>query len=423
VSDTLRPTRRFETRTARWRAQRWLLDATIAAQGVDWDVPRTGIYGAPCGPEGMAEFALVAGRIRKFDDIRREYAAAAARREARAMAQEAEGRSVAAREGWFIAAQLRAASRWAVFDSGPDLLACDAAVRAAYTRFAALADRPVEAVEVPFQGGHLPGWLHLPRAPAPGERFPCLVQLPGMDNNKEQMVALYGDKYLSRGIAVLALDGPGQAESIGRGFRAGPESHGPAGPAVLDFLRGHPAIDAARVAIRGVSFGSYFAIQMAEAAGEGFRACVAAFVAHEPGLRTLWEAAPPSFKNRFMMMAGEEDEAAFDRLAPSFDLRPVAACLRTPLLVLAGEDDELSPVEHTEAMLRLVPGPSLLVVYEGAKHVLRGAAATVLGENPDTLTADWVADRLRGEAAPTGRWMFAANGQLRREPAVAERPP
>ena len=38
-----------------------------------------------------------------------------------------------------------------------------------------------------------------------------------MDSSKENMVSLYGDRFLERGFAVLALDGPGQAEAITRG--------------------------------------------------------------------------------------------------------------------------------------------------------------------------------------------------------------
>lgn len=171
-----------------------------------------------------------------------------------------------------------------------------------------------------------------------------------------------------------------------------------------------------------VSSGSYFAVQMAAAAGGAFKACVAAFVAHEPGLCTLWDAAPPTFKNRFMMMAGYEDKAAFDaEVAPRFDLRPWAARLACPLLAQAGEDDELSPLEHTEELLGHVRAPKRLAVYEGAKHVLRGGAATVLGENPDTMFADWILDRFAGRPMASEQWFITQTGQTRVAPLEQRR--
>ena len=44
-------------------------------------------------------------------------------------------------------------------------------------------------------------------------QVPVVVTIPGMDSFKEISVAMYGDRWLSRGMAVLAVDGPGQYES------------------------------------------------------------------------------------------------------------------------------------------------------------------------------------------------------------------
>ncbi len=406
----------FETRTRRWREQRWLLDAVIQSSGIDWDQPRTMAFASPCGPDALPDFQAANSRIRKFADIHREYASVAERRVAKARAFEQQSRSVAARESWFVAAQLWACARWPLFDVNELHRHYDSGLRDAYARFAALAPRPVRRVEIPFEGSSLPAWLHLPREPLSGERFGCVVQVPGMDNNKEQMVAMYGDKLLERGIAVLAVDGPGQAETIVRGLRVTPDGHARAGGAIFDWLARQPFVDPAKIAVRGVSLGSYFAIQMAAAAGERCAAVVSAFVAHEPGLRTLLEQASPTFKVRLMMMAGYDDEAAFDEFANTFDIRPWAAKLRCPILVQAGEADELSPLAHTETMLESVASAKRLVVYEGHKHVLRGTGAVAAGESPDQLYADWVAARLRGEPMESVRDFVTVSGALRTTP-------
>ena len=137
------------------------------------------IYSAPCGFEALADFQMAAARIRKFADMHREYAAAARRREARAVAFAEAGRTIAARESFFIAAQLWACARWPVFEVDRTHREYDRRLTECYARFAALSAHPVERIEIPFGGASLPAWLHLPRERAPDERFP-LLSIPGM---------------------------------------------------------------------------------------------------------------------------------------------------------------------------------------------------------------------------------------------------
>lgn len=406
--------RHFETRTRRWREQRWLIDAVIQAAGPDWDQPRTLSYVAPCGVEALAEFQSVTPRIRKFADIHREYALAASRREARARAYDDEGRTVAARESYFIAAQLWACARWPEFDVGERHLYCTRRLKECYARFAALAPRPVEVAEIESEAGVLTGWLHLPRSPVSGERFPCVIYWPGMDNNKEQMVAMYGDKMLERDIAVLAMDGPGQGEALARGIHVTATNHEQAALAAWRWISRHSALDADRVAVRGVSFGSFFCLQGAAALGGRCKGAVSAFVAHEPGLRTLFESASPYFKVRFMMMAGYDDEARFDEFIAAFDIRSYAERIMCPVLVQAGEEDELSPLAYTEDFVKHLRAPVTLAVYEGHKHVLRGLGSTSAGESPDHMYADWLCERLAGKAALAERLFITMNGETRR---------
>ncbi len=401
----------FESRTRRWREQRWLVDAVIQTAGIDWDQPRTMAFAGPCGVEALGDFHGVTARIHKFSDMHREYAAAARRRVAKAEAFEAASRTVAARESWFIAAQLWACARWPVFEINALHREYDAQLRHAYTRFAALAQRPVIRVEIPFGNTALPAWLHLPHVPAPGERCACVVQIPGMDNNKEQSVALYGDKLLERGFAVLAVDGPGQAESVVRGIHVTPTNHADAGRAIFDWLAQRSEIDSTRVGLRGVSFGSFFALQMAAAVGTRCAGAVSAFVAHEPGLGTLFGHASPTFKVRFMMMAGYEDEDAFDSFVRGFDATTFAPELRSPVLFQAGEDDELSPLAYTERLFARITAPKRLVVYEGHKHVLRGPGSVATGESPDHLYADWLAERFAGAPMESTREWISMSGQ------------
>src|SRR5581483_7264988 len=202
-----------ELRVARWREQRWLLDAVIRTVGVEWDQGRIASKSKPGGDVAQSDFRAVARRGKKFDDIHREFAAMARRREAKARSFEEQGRGVTAGESYISAALLWASACWPIFEASETLHAYEERMNACYAKFIQYAPHPIEHVEVPFMGKSLPAYLHLPRKPAPGEKIPCIISIGGMDGSKENMVSIYGDRFLSRGVAVLAVDGPGQAES------------------------------------------------------------------------------------------------------------------------------------------------------------------------------------------------------------------
>src|SRR5205823_6322024 len=120
---------------------------------------------------------------------------------------------------------LWSAAIWPLFELNETAASYERRMILCYGKFASLMDRPVERVEIPFAGKSLPAWLHLPHRQATDERFPAVLVIGGLDTNKEIQVALHGDRLLARGMAVLALDGPGQGEARAAGRHgARPES-------------------------------------------------------------------------------------------------------------------------------------------------------------------------------------------------------
>lgn len=400
--------------TRRWTEQRWLLDNVIRSVGVDWDQPRTISYNAPCGPEANADFAAIRERVKKYADIGPAFEATARRREARARAAEENEELVTARQNYFMAAIHYAAAQWPHDENSEQNLALNHRKRECYASYARLADHKVEAAWVPFQGKALPGWWHLPPGYG-GGRIPAVVSIPGMDGFKEASVAMYGDRWLSRGIAVLSIEGPGQYESAVLGIPVSMDNWIAAGRAMMEWMLARPEVDAQRIGIVGQSFGSFFAT-IAAASEPRFRACAVTAACLEPGFRTIFEEASPTFKRRFMYLSGYADEDAFDEFRRTLTWEGHAGKIRMPYLCVAGEADELSPPEHTERFIRTLACPKRLVVYQDCRHSVGNVPSTNLGPTPPVLVADWMAARLAGKPFPSERWFVESSGRVVKTP-------
>ncbi|MEE8333309.1 MAG: alpha/beta hydrolase [Alphaproteobacteria bacterium] len=402
---------KVDGRMKRWQEQRWILDAVIRTVGVEWDQGRIGYMSAPVAPQGVPEFRAAAARIKWVGDFVREFSNAARRREAKAETFEADGRLIAARESYLAASLLWASARWPIFEVNAELEHLEERMNHCYAKYAELAPRPVHIVKIPFEDKELPAYLHLPHEPAPGETFPCVVNIPGMDSSKESGVMMYGDAFLERGMAVLSIDGPGQAESVTLGIHVTATNHMQAAVATYDWLAAHPAIDTENIVVRGTSFGTYWGLQWAAALGDRIKGVAVSGVCHEPGCNTIFNMASPSFKLRYMWMADYEDEVEFDKFAETIDLRPMAPDITCPVLIVAGEQDQLSPVEFSYLVFDHIKAPKEILVYEGANHSVADAPSVAMGENPRIYLADWLAARLDGKPLQSVKGFIDSTGR------------
>lgn len=406
-------TLRMENRTRRWREQRWLLDSVIRTIGPEWDQGRLSGKGGRGGAPGLASFRRAGARMKKFDDIGPEFGREGRRREQTARQFEDQGREVSARDNYFIASLLYAAAQWPYFDINDEDLEWERRMIETYDKFIRYAPHPVERVDIPFQDTALSAFLHLPAAPAPqadGASFPCVLHIGGMDGSKENMVALYGDAALSRGMAVLALDGPGQGETRNRGVTISSDNFGAAAETVVQWLADRAEIDAGRIVIRGSSFGTYYGTIAAAGLKNKIKGYCGTGVCQEPGCDTIFNTASPTFKVRFMFMAGYEDEDAFDEFRQEFDLRKIAGDITAPYMIVAGEADQLSPIQHTYELFDLIEAPRQLVVYQDADHSIGNASSAELGPARDSLVYDWLRDRVDGKPLTSERILIDNRG-------------
>lgn len=390
-----------ERRMKRFKDQRWVLDNIIRTVGVDWDQGRTHRLLAYIGLGGFPDVNQVRERIMKFKDIPREFERVAKRREEIAKRAEAEGRTVTARENYFMAAMFYVNAQWGIFEDDNEMkIRLAEKQNACYDKYIQVAEHKIERVELPFEGKSIPALLHFP--PSGSTPFPCVVSIPGMDSVKEDM-PLYGDALLERHMAILRLDGPGQGESNMRKIRVTEKNYEEAGRRAVDYLSSRSDIDKNRIALQGVSMGTYWGFRVA-AAESRFKAVALSLPCLEPGIDSLLNSASPTFKLNYMYMTGYEDEAAFDEFAKKLDVRGLEQNIKAPFLLVTGEDDELCPIEYTSEVIKKVPHPKKLVVYEGERHSIRNPFAR-------DLAADWIKDRLDGKPMKSEKVFVEISGR------------
>src|SRR5882724_10510750 len=129
-----------------------------------------------------------------------------------------------------------------------------------------------ERVAIPFEGKTMYGVLRKPSV-ATGHtgRLPILVMAPGLDSTKEELHA-YEEPFLARGIAILAIDGPGQGEAEYEIPICGDYER--AARAACDWIEKRVDFAAAKIAMWGVSLGGYYAPR-ASAYEKRIKACIA----------------------------------------------------------------------------------------------------------------------------------------------------
>ncbi len=405
-----------ERRVKRFSEQRWILDNIIDAVGVTWDQGDMDFALFPCGIGALGDFLRIEQNVKKYNDIAREYSAAAIRRQENADALEKQGYTVAARDNYYIASILYGQAQWPIAEQTKQNYLLEERKNYCYGKYAKYAGHITRQAEIPYgDGKFLPGWLHLPVTYKPEEKIPCVITVGGMDSTKEICVALHGDQYLERGMAVFLFDGPGQYSSALREIFVTEEGFYKAGEAIYAWLQQQPEIDLEQLAVRGVSMGSIWGTQIASVIPK-VKACTVAYPSYEKGEYTAFNMNSPSFKLRFMFMSGYSDEAEFDKFIQGISGEGLGEKVKFPYLVVGGEDDDWSSIESVFEVMNKVTAPKELLLYQGEGHTLHSRPSSAFGPLEWAYIADWIDDRFKGKPLESTLSVVDYRGRVHREP-------
>jgi alpha-beta hydrolase superfamily lysophospholipase len=258
----------------------------------------------------------------------------------------------------------------------------------------------IEFVEIPYEGTTLPGLFM--KAPGTTERAPAVVVFDGMDNCKEMSVLFAGLEFAARGLHTLAIDGPGQGESLRlRGLSARPDYEVP-GAAAYEHVAARPDVDAARVVVMGYSFGGYYAARIAAfekryAAGVAFAALHWDLAAWQREVKRRHDTDPRTTAQstfHFPWVMGCPDMAAAIDKARLFSLDGVAGRISCPFLIVHAEEDRVVPVASAHRLHAEIGSTRKhLKILTGADGSTYHAQADNRQVGIDYI-ADWIAAHL-----------------------------
>jgi len=233
---------------------------------------------------------------------------------------------------------------------------------------------PGERVAIPFESKTLYGVLR--------GKGPVVVMAPGLDSTKEELHA-YEDAFLNRGIAVLAIDGPGQGEAEYEIPICGDYER--AARAVVDWIEKRRDLDPERIAIWGVSLGGYYAPRAA-AYEKRFKACIA--LSGPFDWAQIWDGLPELTRSTFRLRSHSADENEAKRKAAALTLKDAAKDITCPIFIVAGRQDRLVPAAHAEMLAKAVSGPVELLMVEDGGHNANNRPYRYRSRS-----ADWLAQR------------------------------
>ena len=240
---------------------------------------------------------------------------------------------------------------------------------------------PGERVAIPFEGKTLYGVLRRPIGVA--GRPPILIMAPGLDSTKEELHA-YEDPFLARGIAILAIDGPGQGEAEYEIPICGDYER--AAHAVCDWIEKRSDLDAAKTAMWGVSLGGYYAPR-ATAYERRIRACIALSGPFE--WKEIWAGLPVLTREAFRVRSHCATEADALKNAATLSMKEAAPRIACPIFIVTGRQDRLVPASHAERLAKNVSGPVELLIVEDGGHNANNRPYRYRSR-----TADWLAGQL-----------------------------
>ncbi|HZP96380.1 MAG TPA: alpha/beta hydrolase [Candidatus Limnocylindria bacterium] len=395
--DTARSRARSRPRLRR-DDQQWIFDYVVKETGA---VYHWWSDGAGTLPKSVRSHAMIPKQLGRQ----------AQRIEALADVERAAGHDRTALDLYFGAAKSYLGAQHAVLELNDEKRFLYAGLRRCYEQVRALSPYRIEALEIPWEGTVVSGYLHLRPG---GGKAPLLFYVPGCDTTCESAPSPLENLPQQRGMHVFSFDGPGLGASNMRGIRLTADNFERAASAALDALLERPEIDADRVVAYGGGMGSFWAMRFA---AHDHRVKAIASKSSYGSKDRLMDQDSPRYKQLFAFLTQSRSEEELDAVMAEMTMDGFMEKIACPVLMAVGEYDLRDPLDEVYRLFDALEAPGELWVFSDQFHKLRLAGG---GDTVYALMLDWLVDRLAGKApAHPGETLYLeAGGKGPNDPAV-----
>lgn len=327
----------------------------------------------------LGAFQSTIQRIERWEQWCAEWGVTARHYEELAEAAEARGQMLTAGESWVRAAMCWHFGKFVFMDDLAEQRAAHDRTVADFQKGMSTLEPPAERVEIPYGRHLLAGIL---RRPSGVEKPPVVVMVPGLDSTKEELQAT-ADHILRRGMATVAIDGPGQGEAEYE-LPIEPAYERPVA-AVIDWVERRDDLDPSRAGLYGISLGGYYALRAA-AHENRLKAIVSNAGPFKFG--DIWDQLPLVTRQAFTQRSGASDDTDARRRADLLTLEGIERVL-CPTLLISGKLDRVIPYSEAQRSARIAGVE--LVTYEDGNHGITNHAF-----ESRAMLADWMKRSLGG---------------------------
>src|SRR5260221_85504 len=156
--------------------------------------------------------------------------------------------------------------------------------------------------------------------------------------------------------------------------------------AVCDGIERRADLDAARIAMWGVSLGGYYAPR-ATAYEKRIKACIALSGPFE--WKEIWAALPLLTREAFRVRSHSATEADALKNAPTLSMKDAASKIACPIFIVTWRQDRLVPASTAERLAQSVSSPVDFLIVEDGGHNANNRPYRYRSR-----TADWLPGQL-----------------------------
>jgi dienelactone hydrolase len=252
---------------------------------------------------------------------------------------------------------------------------------------------PFERVQIAFEGKMLRGFFRRPGGPA-GTRFPVVIGFQGADSMAHNTIMGGAGSFVSRGMAYLVVDVPGQGWAMRVDHLALPPDTDRIVKVLVDYLETRSDVDASRIGMQGISMGGWSAPRAA-AKEPRMKAVVMASGSLNLG-QDLFHYYPP-IQERVRWIIGARDVQDAARKLRDYTTEDLARNIRASMVIGYGADDRIVDPQGAYRLYQAAVN-SKRQMMAGLGHPHHSAkAGGPRPERPDTLQ-DWMMRELRADA-------------------------